>query len=72
MSATRECSAADDAELTPAETAALDDLVWLATGPHTAREVAARLGFSPSYVRHLTQVALEKLRKRLPGGRTAW
>ena len=59
-------------ELTLDEEAALDDLEWLASGPHSTKAIAGRLGFSISHVQNIMACALVKLRKRTPGGRTAW
>lgn len=50
-------------DLTDAERAALDELVFELSGPHTPATIAARLGLSSSYVRELERRALAKLRR---------
>ena len=54
-----------DESLTPAEVAALADLVFEMTGPHTLREIAARLGMTHQAVSFHQKKALGKLRARM-------
>ena len=69
-------SEADEASLTDAERAALDELVFNMSGPHKLETVAQRLGLSHQYVGLIYRGAMTKLRKRLlmqsRGRRSAW
>ncbi len=64
--------------MTPDEAAALEELEWELTAPHTQEEIAERLGISQQRVDKLEKRALRKLRdlidedwkpdKHTPGG----
>jgi DNA-directed RNA polymerase sigma subunit (sigma70/sigma32) len=51
--------------MTPNEEAALEELIWELTAPHTQEEIAARLGMRRELVSDIEQRALRKLRKLL-------
>ncbi len=48
--------------MTPDEEAALEELIWEMTKPHTQDEIAERLGVSQPTIHRIEQGALEKLR----------
>lgn len=48
--------------MTPDEAAALEEIVWELTAPHTQEEIADRLGISQQRVDRLEKRALSKLR----------
>lgn len=52
-------------ELTPDEAAALDELVWELSAPHTLEAIAERLGRDRYYVMRVEARALKKLRRLL-------
>ncbi len=58
--------------MTPAEEAALDELVWELTAPHSAEEIANRLGVDRTTVWRIEAGALEKMRKRLQDEGKDW
>lgn len=55
-------------DLTPAEAAAIADLEWELTAPHTLEEIADHLGCNEKTVRRIEDRALDKLRSLLPDG----
>ncbi len=54
--------------MTPNEDAALEELVWEMTAPHTPQEIAARLGITDRSVRRIEERALAKLAVMAAGG----
>ncbi len=48
--------------MTPNEEAALEELIWEMTAPHTQEEIAARLGLTARTVRRIEAKTLKKLR----------
>ncbi len=49
--------------MTPNEEAALEELVWELTAPHTPQEIASRLGITDRSVLRIEERALAKLRR---------
>lgn len=58
--------------MTPNEEAALEELVWELTAPHSAEEIADRLGIDRSTVWRIESSALEKMRNRLQAEGKDW
>lgn len=59
-----------DRDLTPNEAAALEELVWELSAPHTQEAIADRLGMSQQGIAVVEKRALVKLRRLMSG--SAW